>query len=67
MAHSVTITGPVPTLEEFGKNLGLSKKEQKQLLQIIYGTAKPRVVAERRDDAAVRAEKTPKASGRSEK
>jgi hypothetical protein len=31
MARSVKITTPIPTLEEFGENLGLSKAKQRSL------------------------------------
>ena len=31
MARPVRVTTPVPTLEEFGENLGLSKARQKSL------------------------------------
>jgi hypothetical protein len=34
MARSVLITTPVPTLEEFGENLGLSKARQRSLAPI---------------------------------
>jgi hypothetical protein len=34
MAHSVKITTPIPTLEEFGENLGLSKARQRSLAPI---------------------------------
>jgi hypothetical protein len=35
MARSVNITTPVPTLEEFGKSLGLSKRRQDSLLRLV--------------------------------
>ena len=35
MARSVTISTPVPTLEEFGKSLGLSKTRQNSLLKLV--------------------------------
>jgi|GEM_PF-7049573 hypothetical protein len=52
MAHSVTITAPIPTLEEFGKDLGLSKKEQKSLLRIVNRTTKPSVTSQRKSVVA---------------
>jgi hypothetical protein len=36
MARSVTISTPVPTLEEFGKSLGLSKTRRESLLRLVY-------------------------------
>ena len=38
MVRSVKITTPIPTLEEFGSSLGLSKARQKALLQIMTGS-----------------------------
>jgi hypothetical protein len=35
MARSVNITTPMPTLEEFGKSLGLSKRRQDSLLRLV--------------------------------
>lgn len=35
MARSVTISTPIPTLEEFGKSLGLSKTRQDSLLRLV--------------------------------
>ena len=35
MARSVNITTPIPTLEEFGKSLGLSKVRQDSLLRLV--------------------------------
>jgi hypothetical protein len=37
MTRSVIVTTPIPTLEEFGKRLGLSKARQKSLMQIMMG------------------------------
>jgi hypothetical protein len=37
MVRSVKITTPIPSLEEFGKALGISKARQKSLMQIILG------------------------------
>jgi hypothetical protein len=38
MMRSVKITTPIPSLEEFGERLGISKARQKALMQIIMGT-----------------------------
>lgn len=38
MARSVTISTPIPTLEEFGKSLGLSKRRQALLLRLSGAT-----------------------------
>jgi hypothetical protein len=35
MARSVTISTPVPTLDEFGKSLGLSKSRRDSLLKLV--------------------------------
>jgi len=35
MAHSVTITTPMPTLDELGKDLGLTKAEQKFIISLV--------------------------------
>jgi hypothetical protein len=35
MPRSVIITTPMPTLEEFGKRLGLSKRRQQALLRLM--------------------------------
>ncbi len=35
MAHSVTITTPMPTLDELGKDLGLTKAEQKFIIRLV--------------------------------
>jgi hypothetical protein len=35
MARSVHITTPIPTLEDFGKSLGLSKRRQHSLLRLV--------------------------------
>jgi hypothetical protein len=37
MARSVKISTPIPSLEEVGKQLGLSKSRQNSLLRIILG------------------------------
>jgi hypothetical protein len=38
MTRSVIVTTPIPTLEEFGKSLGISKTRQKALMRIIMGS-----------------------------
>ena len=38
MVRSVIVTTPIPSLEEFGKSLGLSKARQKALMQIMMGS-----------------------------
>jgi hypothetical protein len=35
MARSVHITTPIPTLEEFGKSLGISKSRQDSLIRLV--------------------------------
>jgi hypothetical protein len=40
MARSVTISTPVPTLEEFGKSLGLSKSRRDSLLRLVRRDSK---------------------------
>jgi len=35
MGRSVFIDFPIPTLEEYGKSLGISKKRQKALIEIV--------------------------------
>jgi hypothetical protein len=54
MARSVTISTPIPTLEEFGKSLGLSKSRQKSLLRLVRRDSKSGefIVARRRDSSA---------------
>ena len=53
MARSVTISTPVPTLEEFGKSLGLSKSRQNSLLRLVRRDSKSgRFVVERRRDSS---------------
>lgn len=37
MVRSVKITTPIPSLEEFGKSLGISKARQRSLIQIMTG------------------------------
>jgi hypothetical protein len=38
MVRSVKITTPIPSLEEFGRSLGLSKARQRALMQIMTGS-----------------------------
>ena len=35
MAHSVTITTPMPTLDELGKGLGLTKTQQRSIIRLV--------------------------------
>jgi len=39
MGRSVIITTPIPTLEEVGKRLKMSKTRQRRLIQIVTGAA----------------------------
>jgi hypothetical protein len=48
MMRSVKITTPIPTLEEFGERLGLSKARQKALMQIIMGADADHSIAGKR-------------------
>jgi hypothetical protein len=59
MARSVTISTPIPTLEEFGNSLGLSKRRQTSLLRLVHRDAKDGkfVVERRRDTSGVLKEK----------
>jgi hypothetical protein len=52
MARSVTISTPVPTLEEFGKSLGLSKSRQDSLLRLVRRDSKSGVILERHRDSS---------------
>ena len=52
MGRSVTITTPIPTLEEVGKRLKMSKARQRRLIEIVRSSTTGRFV-ERRGDAAV--------------
>jgi hypothetical protein len=40
MTRSVVVTTPIPSLEEFGNSLGLSKARQKSIMQIMTGVGK---------------------------
>jgi hypothetical protein len=51
MGRSVTITTPIPTLEEVGKRLKMSKARQQRLIQIVTGSSTGRF-AERHRDAS---------------
>jgi hypothetical protein len=48
MGRSVTLRTPVPTLDEVGENLGLSKARQRSLLSIVRRD----VFVEKRRDSA---------------
>jgi hypothetical protein len=52
MARSVTITTPVPTLEEFGRSLGLSKRRQDSLLRLVQREETSGRSADRQRDAS---------------
>jgi hypothetical protein len=39
MGRSVTITTPIPTLEEVGKRLKMGKARQRRLIEIVRGSA----------------------------
>jgi hypothetical protein len=52
MARSVTISTPVPTLEEFGKSLGLSKSRQDSLLRLVRRSSKSGAFVERHRDTS---------------
>jgi len=59
MARSVTLSTPIPTLEEFGKSLGLSKSRQSSLLRIVKRDASTgRFVAERHRESGTIREKS---------
>jgi hypothetical protein len=53
MARSVHITTPIPTLEEFGKSLGLSKLRQDSLLRLVRRDSSGSITERRRDASAV--------------
>jgi hypothetical protein len=54
MGRSVTITTPIPSLEEVGKRLKMSKARQQRLIEIVRSSVTGRFV-ERRRDASVSA------------
>jgi menaquinone-dependent protoporphyrinogen IX oxidase len=45
MAHSVTITTPMPTLDELGKDLRLTKAEQNFIIRLVDRKASRRSAA----------------------
>jgi hypothetical protein len=53
MARSVDITTPIPTLEEFGESLGLSKSRQDSLLRLVRRDRSGNVAERRRDGGVV--------------
>jgi len=68
MAHSVTITTPIPTLEELGESLGLSKSRQRSLIAMFQdeGPARPaNLPAAGKSAAASRRKKKSKRASRS--
>jgi len=68
MAHSVTITTPIPTLEELGESLGLSKSRQRSLIAMFQDEAPARpanLPAARKSAAASRRKKKSERASRS--
>jgi hypothetical protein len=55
MARSVTITTPVPTLQEVAENLGLSKRRQHSLISLFRKTSDSngRISEKHRDSSVV--------------
>ncbi len=51
MARSVRITTPIPTLKEFGKNLGMSKSRQDSLIRLVKGDKESGQLADRHRDS----------------
>jgi hypothetical protein len=51
MGRSVTITTPIPTLEEVGKRLKMSKARQRRLIEIVRGSAPVQFSVRRRAEA----------------
>jgi hypothetical protein len=49
MGRSVTITTPIPSLEEVGKRLKMSKARQQRIIEIVRSSATGRFVERRRD------------------
>lgn len=49
MGRSVTITTPIPTLEEVGKRLKMSKARQQRLIEIVRGSGNGQLPERRRD------------------
>jgi hypothetical protein len=55
MGHSVTITTPIPTLEEVGKRLNMSKARQQRLIAIVSrSSASGRFVVDRHSNTIER-------------
>jgi len=46
---SVTITTPIPTLEEVGKRLNMSKARQQRLIEIVRGSRNGQLSERRRN------------------
>jgi hypothetical protein len=53
MGRSVKISTPIPTLDEFGSSLGLSKKRQDSLLRVVHRSDKDGRLSERHRDVSV--------------
>jgi hypothetical protein len=49
MGRSVTITTPIPTLEEVGKRLNMSKARQQRLIEIVRGSRNGQLSERRRN------------------
>jgi hypothetical protein len=49
MGRSVTITTPIPTLEEVGKRLKMSKARQQRLIEIVRGSGNGQLSKRHRD------------------
>jgi hypothetical protein len=49
MSRSVYITTPIPTLDEVGKSLKMSKARQQRLIEIVTSSAPVRFSVRRRD------------------
>ena len=49
MGRSVYITTPIPTLDEVGKSLKMSKARQQRLIEIVTSSAPVRFSVRRRD------------------
>jgi hypothetical protein len=63
MAYSVKITTPIPSVEEFGDRLGLSKARQRSLAFIVNGIANGALVTERNNGHAISTLRTVKRNG----
>jgi hypothetical protein len=53
MARSVKISTRIPTLDEFGSSLGLSKKRQDSLLRVVHRSDKDGRFSERHRDVSI--------------